>query len=199
MYWKIVKKRVRGFTLSELLIALAILGVIATFTIPKVLQSQQDGKYKAIAKESAGFMSAAFDAYKFQNGVKTSAKMGDLTPYLNYVAVDTTTTVDNEHGDTPATWSCSAFSCYKLHNGAMLYFGTYTFGGSGSTNGIWFNIDPDGKVTDGTTNGPGKSLALWLHYNGQLKDRTGISPSVCDSSNCYTPNTTMIPAWFSWN
>lgn len=46
----------RGFTLAELLIALTILGVIATFTIPKILSSQQDGKLKAIAKETAAAM-----------------------------------------------------------------------------------------------------------------------------------------------
>ena len=46
-----------GFTLVELLIALAILGTIATFTIPKVLQTQQDGKFKSIGKEAAGFVS----------------------------------------------------------------------------------------------------------------------------------------------
>ena len=32
-----------GFTLSELLISLSILGIIAVFTIPKVLQVQQAG------------------------------------------------------------------------------------------------------------------------------------------------------------
>ncbi|MBL8031855.1 MAG: prepilin-type N-terminal cleavage/methylation domain-containing protein [Candidatus Doudnabacteria bacterium] len=46
--------RVKGFTLAELLIALVILGVIATFTIPKVLYANQNTKYNAIAKEAMG-------------------------------------------------------------------------------------------------------------------------------------------------
>lgn len=40
-----------GFTLAELLISLAILGVIATFAIPKVLNSQQDEKKASVLKE----------------------------------------------------------------------------------------------------------------------------------------------------
>ena len=54
----------QGFTLAELLIALTILGVIAIFTIPKVLQSQQDTRYSAAAKEVAtqGSQAALGDA-----------------------------------------------------------------------------------------------------------------------------------------
>ena len=38
----------RAFTLAELLVAMYILAVIATYSIPKVLASQQNGKYKAL-------------------------------------------------------------------------------------------------------------------------------------------------------
>lgn len=46
----------KAFTLAELLIALAILGVIATFTIPKVLTANQNGTFKAIGKETAAML-----------------------------------------------------------------------------------------------------------------------------------------------
>ena len=46
-----------AFTLSELLIALAILGLIATFTIPKVLQSVGNGSRTAIFEESVAALS----------------------------------------------------------------------------------------------------------------------------------------------
>ena len=49
----------RGFTLAELLIALGILGVIATFTIPKVLQTNQNAQWQATGKEAIAMISGA--------------------------------------------------------------------------------------------------------------------------------------------
>lgn len=46
--------------MAELLIALAILGVIATFTIPKILSSQNDAKRFAIFKETIAALNDAF-------------------------------------------------------------------------------------------------------------------------------------------
>ena len=80
-------RRLNGFTLAELLIALVILGLIATFTIPKVLQSQQNAQYKSSAKEVASMISGAYQA-ALSTG-KNKIYVYDLTPYMNYVAVDT--------------------------------------------------------------------------------------------------------------
>lgn len=56
-------KQHRGFTLAELLISLAILGVIATFTIPKILANQQNSQKKAVFKESISAVSNAVYIY----------------------------------------------------------------------------------------------------------------------------------------
>ncbi|MCE3234384.1 MAG: hypothetical protein K0Q50_564 [Vampirovibrio sp.] len=50
-------KRRGGFTLAELLICLAILAEIATFTIPKMLYAQQSQQKKAVLKETIGSIS----------------------------------------------------------------------------------------------------------------------------------------------
>lgn len=68
-----------GFTLSELLIALGILGIIAVFTIPKIIASNTDAQKKAIFREVYGALSSIYD---------TGYKTGQLTHAnaLTYVA-----------------------------------------------------------------------------------------------------------------
>lgn len=88
------RKILNGFTLAELLIALAILGVIATFTIPKILGTQQDGRNNAIAKEIAGTMATALESLRLSGELDQNTNIAHLTPYLNYAKIITSGTVD---------------------------------------------------------------------------------------------------------
>lgn len=190
----------QGFTLAELLIALAILGVIATFTIPKVLQAQQNGAWNSEAKEVAGMISGAYSAYQQANTPTANTTFGDVTQYLNYIAADTTSTIDQWQNNT--TRPCnSGWTCVKLHNGGMLNWNTTTqFGGTGSTNAMPVTFDPDGRVTDGTTNGPGKSVQFFIYYNGYITSRGYTKPNTVSSTNLYaSPVPSDDPPWFSWN
>lgn len=194
-----VKRHHPGFTLSELLIALAILGVIATFTIPKVLQSQQDGKYNAIAKEAIGTVYGAYQAYLRDKGPSTSIKSTDLTPYMNFVKVDSGAIVDDVY--TGPDWPCNSMggTCVFLHNGGGLWLSGLAFGGSASTHCIQFLIDPDGKVTDNTTNGPGKGLQFLLYYNGRITSYGNMLPNTYSGGTPWSDCPTCDPPWFSWN
>jgi prepilin-type N-terminal cleavage/methylation domain-containing protein len=184
-----------GFTLAELLIALAILGVIATFTIPKVLQSQADSKYKAIAKETAAAVSQAYQNYR-QNGNTGVLELNDLSPYLNYVSIRTTGLIDDYYGT--GTNNCSnTRRCFILHNGGVVY-NSSTMGGTASTSAMWFEVDPDGQSSS-TTNGPGKSIMFWLYYSGRLKTYSTIDPNTCDSGWCTSADANADPPWFNWN
>jgi prepilin-type N-terminal cleavage/methylation domain-containing protein len=87
------RQRVTGFTLAELLIALSILGIIAVFTAPKLLQTQQNTQQAAIGKEVAASIVGAYYSYLSRNPLTSGVMPRHLTPYLNYVANDTAATV----------------------------------------------------------------------------------------------------------
>src|SRR5262249_44303219 len=126
----------KGFTLAELLIALVILGVIATFTIPKVLVAQQDQKYDAIAKETAAMISGAYQVYQQNNTVTSTTSFQDMTPYMNYVRLFTTGKVDGDPVNGTGGMPCDSTSpCLQLHNGAVVNLSDYKFGGTNATNG----------------------------------------------------------------
>lgn len=186
-----------GFTLSELLIALAILGVIATFTIPKVLQSQQDKKFNSIAKEVAAMVSDVYQTQKLRGQVSSATQFGHLTPFMNYVATDTSSNIDDVY--TLNNLSCNAgFPCLRLHNGAViLWENGQSFGGTATTNAVWFLLDPDGTPSS-TTNGPGKSVSLFLYYTGKVVDDGNTSPNAVASTFTYWPAPSLVPPWFSW-
>lgn len=187
-----------GFTLAELLIALAILGVIATFTIPKVLNVQQNSQYNAIAKEAAGTIAQAYETYKLQNGQSANIGFQDMTPYLNYVRVTSICTLDDRQTLTTRTCDASHLALF-LHNGAMIWYNTSDFTGTEPTRSVEILLDPDGKVTDGTTNGPGKSIQFFLYYDGHLLTRGDTIPNTWAAGSTYaSPNPTFDPPWFSW-
>jgi prepilin-type N-terminal cleavage/methylation domain-containing protein len=190
-----------GFTLAELLIALSILGVIATFTIPKVLQTQQNVANVAKIKETMAMFSGSYS-----NIANPSASTGpsNLTPYMNYVSIDTQSNIDNPYGQTGSRQCTSVHPCLSLHNGAKAYYDTGdVFGATNTTNYIYMSVDPDGVVTSSsTTNGPGKSMDLTLYYNGRLSFlancRTGDVTYLWGSPQVWCPGDPAgIPSWFS--
>ena len=179
-----------GFTLAELLIALLILGVVATFTIPKVLQSQQSSQYKSNALEVASMISGAYDAYRQQNTVTVNTSMADLTPYMNYVARNSTTPIDQD----PfwgATFPCTgAYICLKLHNGGTIIARSdINFGETAATNAIWAEFDPDSKAV--------QFSLFW--GSGRLSSMGTQNGTVCNSGACIPAGSGLDPAWFSWN
>lgn len=181
-----------GFTLSELLIALAILGVVATFTIPKVLQVQQYSRYNAMAKEVSSMVSGAYTSYALENAPSGSTKLAHLTPYMNYVAVQTSGMIDGHEQE--GNINCSTSSCLKLHNGGILRYPTnISFSGTASTNAVAFNFDPDGQQ-DGN-----HSVQIWMYFNGRVTSLGTLLPN--STSSNYTapaPCPSCDPEWLNW-
>jgi prepilin-type N-terminal cleavage/methylation domain-containing protein len=191
-----------GFTLAELLISLAVLGVIATFTIPKVLQAQKDERYNAIAKEVVGAIEASYDVYRQSNVPGNSTLPSAILPYLNYVASDTGAWTIDRRWDQGTTVTCaSTRPCVRFHNGSVLMFGDWaSFGGTQATNAVTFYLDPDGKVTiDGAAYTEGKSVQLVLYINGRITTWESMTPGTTGSNGSFSPSPPQDPPWFHWD
>lgn len=185
----------RAFTLAELLIALTILGVIAIFTIPKILQSQSQDKFNSLTKETAGMITGAYDAYKRVNTADTSTKGSSLTPYMNYVSVDTTSTVDYSPNQGSATISCASPAlCLRLHNGGVLYVWDTWFPVAANNALVWFTLDPDGVQT-----GKADSVDMALYFNDRITSNSGVSPGSQDRwGSIAGPSPANDPQWLRW-
>ncbi len=183
-----------GFTLAELLSALAILGIIATFTIPKVLNGSQRGQNLAMTKEVISSMSGAHQAVGLSTGLSSTTTLADFTQFLNYVSVDSSSTIDSSCAPTSAL-ACSPVSvtCLKLHNGGVLRFNNnITYNGSGNLNALFYQFDPDGAV-----NGE-ESVTGWIYFNGKVRSTRDIDANTVNSQTTYNPNTSCLPDWFEW-
>ncbi len=187
-------KRNQGFTLAELLISLAILGVIATFTIPKILTSSANGQNTAIAKEVASMISAGFSTYTLNNGVANTVKPGDLTQYFNYVSTTTSGTLSAATSG-QALQTCSAvLPCMTLHNGGVLQWDTaQTFNGTTTTHAVTFNLDPDGTGAQGR-------ITFWQFANGRFTTGGQLAGITPQSSAITLTTTTTDPSYLAnWN
>jgi prepilin-type N-terminal cleavage/methylation domain-containing protein len=192
-----MRKR-KAFTLAELLIALAVLGVIATFTIPKVLGSQTDAKNRAICKEAAAMVTQAYQTWKIDHVPSaTQSTVDDLMPLTNNLGIDTSTTIDSAYSGNPYACSAPNAQCYQLHSGAMIIFNKgIRFGGTNANNGILFIVDPDGIASNN------KSVGFALRFNGKL-DTYGTMGTINYADDTWpggSSGTAGIPdpTWFTW-
>jgi prepilin-type N-terminal cleavage/methylation domain-containing protein len=195
------KTTAKGFTLAELLIALAILGVIATFTIPKILNATGSGQAKAVAKEVASMISGAAATLQTTTAITSATTARAFTPFMNYVSTSAATAAtfqgNNEAttaGTNLVTCAASNVECLVLHNGAIVQYQTnQSFGGSNSTNYISFSVDPDGT---GTTNAGATFL---LYYNGRLTTRANKGGTDATAASPLT-EIAADPTWIAtWN
>lgn len=197
--YRVMKRH--GFTLTELLIALTLLGVISALTIPKVLQAQSSKDSLTRAKSVASAVVGAYSNYRMNYGTGASMSLNHLTQYINYVDFTTTAQIDGLEGS--GSMSCNgggAGRCYKMQNGSYLFFWTSdTFGGTSNNYCLRFIVDPDGKY-GGSTTGNSKSVQFELYANGDLRTYgTMKSGTWCGIWGPLSADPTKDPVWFTWD
>jgi prepilin-type N-terminal cleavage/methylation domain-containing protein len=189
LYFSGLKTSKSGFSIAEILICLVLVGVLSAMTVPMLLkgtQTDQASKYNSMAKNVAFMITTAYERYKIANGsVPSTLKADDLMAYMNYVSKLPTTQQLDVHA-TAATYSSCAGgtagnqpgNCYKLHNGAALWADTASyFGGTTTSNAIYFRFDPNATYDGAVSDAPGMGMQLALYYDGYIKTRATLRPS----------------------
>ena len=69
-----------GFTLAEVLIVLAIIGVIAALSIPGLIQDSQDTELVIRAKKAQYMLSEAYRKYSIENDCAGDLSVSGIAP-----------------------------------------------------------------------------------------------------------------------
>jgi hypothetical protein len=106
--------------LAELLIALGILAVIATFSIPKILMSQQTSKKKAVLRETISALNEAFVPACLAGEITEGTFGTYMRSHLNAVKICTTNSMSQGCWYGTDLVGQSATPGVIMHNGAVI-------------------------------------------------------------------------------
>ena len=204
-----------GFTLSELLVSLGVLGLIAGLTIPSVINSVNKARQKSMAKEalqvitditSAGVLNGDFSTITSWDTVNQNGPTsitGYLTSKLNArqcVTSDITSPgctlgwtgfpangVDNQHN---ARWI--------LPNGTRLQV-NYYWGGFSSTKMAWtVDVNPYNRVVDYSSSNPDSMLMFCNNTDNLLMPGSPGKTETIKAGACGPADTTG-PNYYSFH
>jgi type IV pilus assembly protein PilA len=110
----LIWKKEKGFTLIELMIVIAIIGILAAIAIPQFTAYRQRG-FNAAAQSDLRNMATAQEAY-FTDGQTYSSAVADLTPrgYTPSSNISIVTLSGNTTGYTMTTQHVSGISTWTL-------------------------------------------------------------------------------------
>ncbi len=174
-----------AFTLAELLLALAILAVIATFTIPKLLSNVNYSARDAVLKETSTMLMAVYyEGYRLGE-ITSNNDASYVLGHVNAIKICPT--------------HCESEGCWDLTDSELT---STTCGGFVLANGA--------VVTGCSFNGPNASYKIGIDYNGeqgpnvvgedQIEYLTCPDPTACNHFGWIAKPGTLVPnAWSRGN
>jgi prepilin-type N-terminal cleavage/methylation domain-containing protein len=166
------KKTPKGFTLAELLIALMILGEIATFTIPKILSAQTNGRKNAIFKETISTLSALNNQGVTQGQVGPNSGSSSITYFSsNMNAIK----ICSSNATTQGCWTAAMGATEATEGGMILHNGAYITGFNTSST-VFDSVVIDWNGPDGANLIGDDQIWVNMNFASNTPDMTGNGP-----------------------
>lgn len=146
-------------------------------------------------------ISAAYQKAQYDGISTVGFKASDLTPYMNYVTLDTSSNIDGGGNAAGGHFCSPTYPCLRLHNGGLLLLqDNCAFSSTTPQTFTQFWFDPDGEVLGPSgADGPSKSVMFDLYYDGFLTTRDQLKANSSASCGTYGPSSGLDSSWFSWN
>jgi prepilin-type N-terminal cleavage/methylation domain-containing protein len=204
---------VRGFSLVEVVIAIAIVAFIAGIAIPSIMTSASNNKRLGVIKQTMSIIGDAFNNKLEANQIDTNAGFEQFmnvgnegVKYTRYfpgttAATQVSFTIDPPpnpiilcNTGSPCVGSTGTNNAaFTLKNGAYLIFNRrFTFG-TGANAAVPIVVDPDGEAK-----GDFNTVGLWLYADGRIRTNRTIEPNttyVNNTTQTVNPSGTPDPAW----
>jgi type II secretory pathway pseudopilin PulG len=197
-----------GFSLTEVVIIIAIVSVLAGLAVPGIMTAANNSRRVSITKQTMSMIGDAFNdkleanaidlTQGFQQFVNVTGGAG--LKYNRYITSGAAITVDPSPN--PVVWTNVTFTpggteneaVIYLKNGGVLVIDTDLTFGTGADGAIPVLFDPDG-VARGDTN----SVEFWLYSDGRIRTaKTILATTTTDDASTpftSTPSAIADPAW----
>lgn len=194
-----------GFTLTELLVGLGILGLIAAFAVPKVLTASGAALANAKVHKAAQAVANGLEKWTEQNGKSANTSVQNVMSMVQHNGQITDGRFVDWHANSVAydkmkcvasIGSLTDALCYQMPDASIVLFVNHfggggtdlTFANAGTTNGIYFGVDPDGRDGPQDKSATGVSTAFVLSFNGRLRERGHLKNNTHSFEPQYTPD-----------
>ncbi len=205
----LLKKRdTLGFSLTEVVITIAIISILAGLAVPSIMTSANNSKRLSVTKQTISLLGDAFNDKLESNTVSLSTGFEQFLnvagatglPYNRLITSGSAITVDPPPN--PVVWTNVTFTpgganneqVIRLKNGGLLVIDTDLTFGTSANGAIPVLFDPDGEV-----NGDTHSVELWVYSDGRIRTAaTMVAGTVTENSGTpftSNPASTPDPSW----